>query len=167
MVFKAYLTIVGQKQGEIRGSETLKGREGQIAIISATHEVSSPRDAQSGLPIGARLHKPFVITKELDASTPLLYRAFVSNENISTWELRFWAQDSGIGNQGSIDFECYRIRLTNANIADFKFSYSTVVEPNIPQPGEYEEIAFTYQKIEWAWVVGDDVVAQDSWEANN
>ena len=88
---KAYLKLVGQKQGEIRGSETSKGREGQIAVIAASHEIVSPRDAQSGLPTGPRVHKPFVITKDLDASSPLLYRALVNNENLTTWELRFTA----------------------------------------------------------------------------
>jgi hypothetical protein len=34
--------------------------------------VVSPRDAASGLPTGKRMHKPFIITKELDKSTPLL-----------------------------------------------------------------------------------------------
>lgn len=33
----------------------------------------SPRDPASGLPTGKRMHKPFVITKELDKATPLLY----------------------------------------------------------------------------------------------
>lgn len=34
--------------------------------------VVSPRDAASGLPTGKRQHKPMVITKELDKSSPLL-----------------------------------------------------------------------------------------------
>jgi hypothetical protein len=34
--------------------------------------IVSPRDAASGLPTGKRMHKPFVITKEYDKSSPLL-----------------------------------------------------------------------------------------------
>jgi hypothetical protein len=34
--------------------------------------IVSPRDAASGLPTGKRQHKPFVITKELDKSSPTL-----------------------------------------------------------------------------------------------
>jgi hypothetical protein len=33
-------------------------------------EVSMPRDAQSGMATGKRMHKPFVITKELDKMSP-------------------------------------------------------------------------------------------------
>jgi hypothetical protein len=42
--------------------------------ISFEQEVVSPRDAASGLPTGKRMHKPFVITKELDKSSPMMVR---------------------------------------------------------------------------------------------
>lgn len=42
--------------------------------ISFMQEVVSPRDAASGLPTGKRMHKPFVITKELDKSSPMVVR---------------------------------------------------------------------------------------------
>ena len=42
--------------------------------ISFMQEVVSPRDAASGLPTGKRMHKPFVITKELDKSSPMMIR---------------------------------------------------------------------------------------------
>src|SRR5829696_8166488 len=90
MALNAYLKLKGQKQGEIKGGVTQKGREGKIAVIAVSHEIVSPRDAASGLPTGKRMHKPFVITKELDKSTPLLYNVLVNNENITEWELQFW-----------------------------------------------------------------------------
>ncbi len=37
-----------------------------------SHVIISPRDPASGLSTGKRMHKPFVITKELDKSSPLL-----------------------------------------------------------------------------------------------
>lgn len=40
--------------------------------ISFEQEIVSPRDPASGLPTGKRMHKPFVITKELDKSSPML-----------------------------------------------------------------------------------------------
>ena len=42
--------------------------------ISFDQEIVSPRDAASGLPTGKRMHKPFVITKELDKSSPMAVR---------------------------------------------------------------------------------------------
>src|SRR5438093_8359888 len=70
-----YLSLTGQKQKEIKGGVTQKGREGKIAVIAVSHEIVSPRDPQSGLPTGQRVHKPLVITKELDKSSTLLYNA--------------------------------------------------------------------------------------------
>src|SRR5262245_26518966 len=90
MALNAYLRLKGQKQGEIKGSVTQKGREGSIMVIAVTHEILSPRDPASGLPTGKRMHKPFVVTKELDKSSPLLYSVLVNNENVPEWSLQFW-----------------------------------------------------------------------------
>jgi hypothetical protein len=43
-----------------------------MADRTASHEIQSPRDVASGLPTGKRMHKPFTITKEWGASTPML-----------------------------------------------------------------------------------------------
>ncbi|MFY9151766.1 MAG: type VI secretion system tube protein Hcp [Prolixibacteraceae bacterium] len=42
--------------------------------INFDQEIVSPRDVASGMATGKRMHKPFVITKELDKSSPLLAR---------------------------------------------------------------------------------------------
>lgn len=75
MALNAYLKLKGQKQGDVKGSVTQKGRENKIMVIAVSHEVVSPRDMASGLPSGKRQHKPFLVTKELDKSSPLLYKA--------------------------------------------------------------------------------------------
>ncbi|WP_044238634.1 type VI secretion system tube protein TssD, partial [Chondromyces apiculatus] len=82
MALAAYLRLKGQTQGDIKGSVIQKGREDSIMVIAVSHEIISPRDAASGLPTGKRMHKPFVITKELDKSSPLLYNVLTNNENI-------------------------------------------------------------------------------------
>jgi type VI secretion system secreted protein Hcp len=91
MALNAYLTIKGAVQGQIKGSVTQKGREGQIAVYAYHHEVISPRDSASGLPTGKRQHKPLSITKEIDKSTPLLLRVLVTNEVLTEVVLHFLA----------------------------------------------------------------------------
>ncbi|MBN8525146.1 MAG: Hcp family type VI secretion system effector [Planctomycetes bacterium] len=159
MALNAYLRLKGQKQGDIKGSVTQKGREGSIAVIAVTHDIISPRDTASGLPTGKRMHKPFVITKELDKSSPLLYSALVNNENISSWELQFW-QPSATG----AEKQHYTVKLTNANIASIGFRMLNNKDPNLSRFAEFEEIAFTYQKIEWTWIDGG-IMAMDDWES--
>ena len=159
MALNAYLKLKGQKQGEIKGSVTQKGHLGNIMVIAASHQIVSPRDPESGLPTGKRMHKTFVITKELDQSSPLLYNALVNNENITEWQLQFYkTAATGVTQQD------YTVKLTNANIADITFRMPNNKLPDLAPLAEYEEISFTYQKIEWTWVQGG-ITASDDWEA--
>lgn len=48
--------------------------------VDNPNEVTSPRDAASGLPTGKRQHKPMTITKELDKSSPTLEQPITSND---------------------------------------------------------------------------------------
>jgi len=159
MPMQGYMKLKGQKTGEIKGSVTQKGREGQIAFIAFDHSVISPRDAATGLPTGKRMHKPIVITKEIDKSTPLLYKVLVNNENLSEVEFLFW-RPAGTGSE----VQYYTIKLTNANIASMKtFFPNTRIPLNSPL-NHMDEVAFTYQKIEWTWKDGG-ITADDDWEA--
>ena len=116
MALNAYLTIKGSKQGSIKGSVTQKGREGQIAVYGFQHSIVSPRDPQSGLPTGKRMHKPIFITKELDKSTPLLMTALVTNENITDFTLRFFSPTINASAGTGTEVQNYTIKLTNASI---------------------------------------------------
>jgi type VI secretion system secreted protein Hcp len=164
MALNAYLKLKGQKSGEIKGSVTQKGRENKILVIAVSHEIVSPRDAASGLPTGKRMHKPFVITKELDKSSPILYQVLCTNENVSEWELEFWTPQIKAGTGVGSEVQHYSVKLTNANIASIAFRMANNKHPDLMKFAEYEEIAFTYQKIEWTWKDGG-ITAGDDWEA--
>lgn len=161
MALNAYLKLKGQKQGEIKGSVKQKGREKKIEVISASHEISSPRDASTGLGSGKRVHKPFIITKEIDQSSPLLYQALITNELITEFELQFWTTQVpgrlGIGNER----QHYTVKLTNAVISDIKFTMPNNRIPELTPLLENEEISFIYEKIEWIWTEGG-IIATDT-----
>ncbi len=163
MALNAYLRLKGETQGDIKGSVTQKGRQGSILVTGASHEVLSPRDAASGLPTGKRQHKPFVVYKPVDRSTPLLYTALINNENLTLWELRFWrpkpAGRYGVG----VEQNHYTVRLTNAAIASIRLVMPNTFDPSNVSVPEYEEVSFTYQKIEWTWNDGG-VTAMDDWQ---
>jgi type VI secretion system secreted protein Hcp len=147
----AYLKLKGQKQGEIKGSVTQKGRENSIMVIAVSHEILSPRDAASGLPTGKRMHKPMVITKELDRSSPLLHSALASNELLPSVELTVFST----GSKG-VDAPAYTIKLTNASIASIRL---------VEVGGKLvQEVSFVYKKIEWTWSDGG-IMAMDDWES--
>ncbi len=158
MALNAYLKLKGETSGDIKGSVTQSGREDSIMVIAFNHEIISPRDAASGLPTGKRQHKPIIITKEIDKSSPLLYTLLVNNEQISEWELQFWAPSpSGKEEQH------YTIALTNASISAIKAEMLNNKCPENMPHKEREHISFNYQKIAWTWNDGG-ITAEDDWE---
>ena len=161
MSISAFLTLKGQKQGDIRGSVTQHGRENSILVHSVKHEIVSPRDPASGLPTGRRQHQPLTLLKEVDRSSPLLWRALVTNEVLVAWELRFWQPVSGTA---GAERQFYTLRLTNATITSiraFMTDNEDLTRANLPLR---EEVSFTYQKVEWVWTDGN-VSASDSWQS--
>jgi len=163
MAMMAYMLAKGQKSGQIKGSVTQKGREDSIAVIAVSHSIISPRDPQSGLPTGQRMHKPFVITKELDKSTPVLYNVLCTNENLTEVLIKFWTpQIKAVQGTGQ-EVQHYTVKLTNANIAAIDFRMANIRHADLVKFAEYEEIAMTYQKIDWTWNDGG-ITAEDDWE---
>lgn len=165
MSLNAYLSLKGQKTGQIKGSVTQKGREDQILVHAVHHDIVSPRDPASGLPTGKRMHKPFIITKEVDKSSPILYSMLATNENITEFILRFWLADmrAGIGTVGQ-EKQYYTIRLTNAAIAEIAFdTINNLTDTGAKMP-PLEQVAFTYQKIEWTWTDGG-IMTSDDWNS--
>jgi len=166
MALNAYLNLTGQKSGKVNGSCTQSGknRKDSMEVIAVSHAVISPRDPASGLPTGKRMHKPFVVTYELDKSVPIMYNILCTNENISKWELDFWTpqltRTAGTGQE----IQNFTIKLTNANVASIDFRMPNNKHPDLMKFKEYVEIAFTYQKIEWVWTDGG-ITAMDDWEA--
>jgi type VI secretion system secreted protein Hcp len=158
MASSAYLTLKGQKQGDIQGGVTEKGRENSILVHGFNMEILSPRDPQSGLPTGKRQHDPVYIMKEIDRASPKLWSALVNNENLTVWQLNFYAPAPT-----GIEKLIYRIELTNASIASIRESMADNEFPaNVPLPLR-EQLSFVYQKITWTWM-DPATTASDDWE---
>ena len=131
----------GQVQGQFHGGQD--GTQTLINFTGFTEGVVSPRDPASGLPTGKRQHKPITITKEIDAASPLLYKACVTNENLSEVVVNL---DSPGGSTPTTT-----VKLTNASCSELEHN------------GQYETVSFTYQKITWTWIPGG-ITAEDDWQ---
>jgi type VI secretion system secreted protein Hcp len=156
-----FLKLQGQTQGVIKGSVMLPGKEDSISVISISHELVSPRDPATGLPTGKRQHKPLAIVKLIDRSTPLLYRALVTNEKMTTFNLAFYVTPPG-----GQEVKQFTIDLVNANIFFInQVKQNSNSTPELMKFAEYEEVSFTYQKIIWTWSNGinDLSTSQDDW----
>lgn len=142
----AYLKLKGSKQGEVKGSVTQKGREGKIMVIAVDHQIKSPAAGKVG-------HGAFVVTKELDRSTPLLLKAATTAETFD-FELQFWTPNLGGATGGGAEKQHYTVKLTGARIVDHEFKMLNNKSPELTRFAEHEVISFTYDKIEWIWTDG-------------
>ena len=160
MAHNFYITITGQKQGAIKGDVTLKGHEGAILGLALSHEIVSPRDPQSGLPSGKRMHKPMTITTPWGAATPKLLTALYNNETLTSLHICFFRTT-----QSCAEAQFMTIDLTNASVSDLVSIVPNGSDPSLVKVQEYNEISFTYQKITTTFTVGG-ITATDDWEAH-
>jgi len=160
----SYLRLKGQKQGYIDGAVTSKVRAKSIEVLAWEHAIESPRDAASGLPTGKRRHSALSVYTRPDVHSPKMETALVNNENLSEWKLSLWrptiTATAGVGTESNY----YNIKLTNANVASYKYGMFSYIEGKTERKELLEQWRFTYQKIEWEFTTGG-ITALDDWEA--
>jgi len=153
-----FIKIIGESQGAIEGSCDMP--EGTIEVFAFVHKVKIPRSHDTGLPRGRRAHDDLTISKEVDKSTPKLYKALCEGERLTEVELS-WYRPSGMSGNKE---QYYIIRLENAII--------TGIEPCSPQRLDMskegyqlmEDVSFAYERIIWTWKP-DGIEHEDSWIA--
>jgi type VI secretion system secreted protein Hcp len=135
----------------------MKGREDTILCQALNHEVSIPRDPQTGLPTGKRLHSAFTITKVFDKSSPKLFQALCTGEQMKDVTFKFY-RISAAGQEEHY----YTVKLENAIIVSLRPWVANCLDPGKKELTDMEDVSFTYRKIIWTWVP-DGVEAQDDW----
>ncbi|MCM2286443.1 MAG: Hcp family type VI secretion system effector [Desulfobacula sp.] len=158
MAMTSYLKVEGKEQGSIEGDCTQKGRENTILVYSMDHKVEIPRDTHTGLPTGQRIHKPLQIIKHKDKSSPKLFQACCSGEQLKA-ELKFFR----INEKGQEE-HYYTIKVDNAIIVEMQeYTPLTFLDMNKPYK-DMESVLFTYEKIIWTYEP-DGIETEDSWNA--
>ncbi len=110
-------------------------RENMIPIHSITQEMVRQTDSSSGAS-GKIEHKLIVITKEIDRSSPLLFKALSNDEPVNKAEFRFYRPSiSGVGTEEHY----YTITLESGRIVSM-MTYTDTVEPY-----HLEEISISFQ----------------------
>ena len=161
MPMPAYMTLEGKNQGAIEGSCDQQGREGTILIQGMNHVVRIPRDPQSGLPTGNRLHEALAITKVYDKSSPKLYQALCTGERFKNVTIKWYRIDPA-----GMQEHYYTHILEDAIIVDIKAWMPNCLDPKTESFTHMEDVAFTYEKIRWTWEI-DGIESEDSWRIPN
>ena len=150
----AFLTLKGNRQGNIPGSVTQKGKEGQIQVVAYDWSITSPIDPATGQATGKIQVQPLKIVKPVDKSTPKLLTALVQGEVLNTFTLNFWRAPSTGAQQ-----IYYTVKLVSAKIVSIhQISLDNRVSPHIPLS---EEVTFVAQSVQEIWVDGN-IVSQTS-----
>lgn len=152
---KLYVSVKGAKQGNINGGVTEKGKENKIAAYSYSYTASNSagKKSQTGI----------TITKSIDKSSPLLYTALATNENLTEVIMQFWEPMTSASGNGSMK-QFYTVKLTGATITRINQT-SAVTDANKTGAQLMEEITFSYQKIEMT-ITDGGIMAEDNWNAN-
>ncbi len=164
----AYIKVEGDDQGLITasansadslGQGNFKDKWGDYSnILAVEHKIFLPTDPSNGQPSGSRVHKPFMIRKEFDKASPLLYQALCAGERLTV-------NISWVRTEGSEEIEYFTHILTEALLVDMDVvvPHTKVVE-NMPLRHE-ERWYFAYRKIEWEHTKAG-TSSSDDWQAN-
>ncbi|WP_433737948.1 Hcp family type VI secretion system effector [Pseudomonas putida] len=166
----AYLVINGNRQGLITagtftpesvGNVYQEGHEDKILVQAFHHQITVPRDPQSGQPTGQRVHKPLMISKVFDKSSPLIFNALTSGELLDSCRIA-WYRTSSAGKQEHY----FSIELEDAVIVDVQTRMPSCQDPNMAHFTHLEDVYFTYRKITWTHEVCG-TSGSDDWRAPN
>jgi type VI secretion system secreted protein Hcp len=158
MPMPAHMELTGNNQGKIDGSVTQQGRENTILIEAMNHMVRIPRDPQTGLPTGKRIHEALTVTKVYDKSSPKLYQALCTGEHFSDVSIK-WYRIDPTGQEEHY----FTHKLIDAILVDIKPWMPNCLDPSTESFSHMEDLSFTYRKIIWTWEP-DGVEAEDDWE---
>jgi len=161
-----FIKIEGSTQGLITkgaftpesiGNSYQKGHEDESLVKAFSHNISIPRDPQSGQPSGQRVHEPLTISKLYDKSSPLLYNALTKGETLPTVELK-WYRTSYEGKPEHY----FTIVLEDAVIVNIASNMKAEQGEAKTQVSPIEEVSFAYRKITWRHEIAS-TSGEDDW----
>jgi type VI secretion system secreted protein Hcp len=153
------MTLEGEAQGVIEGSCEMSGREGTILLDAFDHTVRIPRDPQSGLSTGKRVHEAFKVVKVYDKASPKLYQALCQGEHMKVVTVKWYRIDPSGQEQ-----HYFTHTLTDAIVVSMRPWMPNCLDPLTESFTHMEEVMFTYKKIRWTWEI-DGIESEDSWLA--
>jgi len=153
MPMPCYLRING-----IEGSVDVEGREGCMEIVKAEHTIHIPTDRKNGTISGARVHSPFILTKNTDKASSILHD-FLCKAKVIPEVVLEWYRPHPDG----YDELYYTQTLEDAKVVRLTTILPDVDDLNTEDYKHREEVAFQYKKITWL-IKDGNISAYDSWK---
>ncbi|SDB02371.1 type VI secretion system secreted protein Hcp [Pseudomonas sp. NFACC23-1] len=168
MATPAYMTITDNHQilltekaftADSVGNIYQEGHKDEIMVQGFQHQVTIPRDPQSGQPTGQRIHQPLVITKVFDRTSPMLQEVLCRGETLAKVEIK-WYRTSASGTQEHY----YTTTLEDAIIVEIKDYMLNCQDPANSHFTHLQDVHFSYRKITWNHIACS-TLGVDDWRA--
>ncbi|MEE3664634.1 type VI secretion system tube protein TssD [Brenneria sp. g21c3] len=160
MAIPAYLSLVDSKGVKITGASQVVGREGDIEVLSFTHNITLPAMGSSGKLSGSRIHKEISLEKEFDQSSPYLYRSLATGSTLKKALIKWYR----INHTGS-EIEYFNILLENVKITAITPNMYNIKDPDRAMYNHIESLSLRYEAITWCYLEGN-IKFKDSWSSD-
>ncbi|SQA64164.1 Hcp family type VI secretion system effector [Yokenella regensburgei] len=149
----AHLWLKDENGSPIVSSCLMPLRLGSIELKSFSHGVTIPVDASWGKLTSTRAHRPIVIVKDFDQTTPILYRAVCEGRTLKQATIKMYRiLESGT------ETEYFNILLENVKIT----TVSPHLAPNKMSSTHQETLELRYEAITWKYTEGN-IIYRDAW----
>ena len=155
MAIPVYLWLKDDGGADIKGSVDVKDRVGSIEVVAQEHNLYIPTDNNTGKLTGTRIHTPFLFTKEIDASSPYLYKAVTTGQTLRQAEFKWYRI-----NDAGQEVEYFNILMEGVKV----ISITPVMHDtrDCPGTGHLENVSLRYAKITWK-ILDGNIQYTDAW----
>ncbi|HIK56157.1 MAG TPA: type VI secretion system tube protein Hcp [Synechococcales cyanobacterium M55_K2018_004] len=137
---------------EIQGEsqQVTLGRAGAIECLSYEQSVLVPFERNGAIATGRRQYAPIRITKRIDKSSPLLFKALTDNAVVEG-EFRFYRlSPTGDGTTE----QYYTVSFQQGRVASVKQVSPDALSPATAEAPPVEEVTFSFAQIGWRYENG-------------
>lgn len=157
MAIPVYLWLKDDGGADIKGSVDVQDRDGSIEVVAQEHNLYIPTDNNTGKLTGTRIHTPFLFTKEIDSSSPYLYKAVTTGQTLKSAEFRWYKI-----NDAGQEVEYFNTKLENVKVVKVNPLMHDIKDPSFEKHNHLEQIELRYEKITWTYKDGN-IIHSDSW----
>lgn len=141
MAIPVYLWLKDDGGADIKGSVDVQDREGSIEVVAQKHNLYIPTDNNTGKLTGTRIHTPFLFTKEIDSSSPYLYKAVTTGQTLKSAEFKWYKI-----NDAGQEVEYFNTRLENVKVVKVNPVMHDIKDPSFEKHNHLEQIELRYEK---------------------
>lgn len=161
MGIPVYLWLTDDGGNAISGPVDIRQRESSIEVIELMHAIELPTDDVTGRITAKHQHCGYAFEKEVDCSTPYLYKAATTGQRLQKAEFKFYR----ISVNG-LEEEYFRTTLEGVHVSSIEPCMLDCKNPRYLRHNHHEYIELTYEKITWHYLDGN-IIHSDSWNNEN